>query len=125
MDLFDLYAVSAHYRAGRADAAATAASTRVAETDISAESLRRDVERLYLIVEALWTIVRQTTNLTDDDLKNLVQSIDLRDGREDGSNADHTAPIPCGACGKMLMKGQTRCLYCGAELEDVFRHAGK
>ena len=77
------------------------------------ELLQADVERLLMITEALWTVLKQQHGLTDEDLAKLVADIDLRDGRLDGRVAP-SAPHPCPQCGHMLGKRRPFCYFCGA-----------
>ena len=97
------------------------------EEALSMSAMRRDIEKLYLIVEALWGILRQTANLKDDDLAELVRQIDLLDGKLDGRNALNSQSRICASCGKTILRGQFRCTWCGAEMVDdgLFRHEGK
>ena len=96
------------------------------EVELSAVSMRQDIEKLYMIVEALWSVVKKSANLKDDDLVELVRQVDLQDGKLDGRNAENLAVRTCASCGKVLLQGQTTCAYCGKTLEggDLFRHNG-
>ena len=66
----------------RADAVDAA---REARTEV--ELLRMDVERLLIISEALWRMLREKGGYTDEDLVNRMAEIDLRDGALDGKVA--------------------------------------
>ena len=97
------------------------------ESELSAVSMRQDIEKLFLIVEALWGIIKQTTNLTDEDFKELIRQIDLEDGKPDGRNSSNAEIRKCTNCGRTILRGQTKCAYCGEEIADgsLFRHNGK
>jgi len=128
LDLVNLgIGISAHHRINGVESNVRILDHRVDEGELSAVSLRRDIEKLYLVVEALWAIVRQATDLKDDDLRNLIREIDAQDGKCDGRNANNTAIVQCAKCGKTILKGQTACAYCGEPLPDgdAFRHAGQ
>ena len=88
---------------------------------------RTDIERLYLLVEALWTILKTSTGLTDEDFVKIVEQLDLQDGKLDGSNATHTVITQCPNCGRTLLKGHRRCAYCQTDVfaNAPFRHIGK
>ena len=89
-------------------------------------NVRKDTERLYLIVQALWELLRENTNLTDEDLQKKVREIDLRDGREDGQDKTQTRPSACKRCGRVLEMGTAVCLWCGTPVGNgVFAHIGK
>jgi len=71
------------------------------------------IDKLILITRAMWEITAKEKGLTDEDLINKVNEIDLRDGRADGKM--QTAIRQCPSCGRNLFVGHRKCLYCGAE----------
>ena len=85
------------------------------------ELLQCDVERLLMITEALWTLLKQQHGYKDEDLSKLVSQIDQRDGKLDGKVAP-SAPQVCPYCGKVLGKSRPFCYYCGKPVEvDPFQ----
>jgi hypothetical protein len=66
-----------------------------------------------MITEALWNILKEQHGYTDENLVQMVQDIDLRDGQLDGKVARQPNP-PCSQCGRTLMGKHPVCLYCGA-----------
>ena len=80
------------------------------------ENLARDFERLFLIVEALWEIVKEQNNLNDDHLVNLIDEIDGRDGKVDGKKAKSVRP-DCPNCGRKIIGHNKSCLWCGAAIK--------
>jgi hypothetical protein len=80
------------------------------------EALRFDVERLLLITEALWSILKEKTDLKDADLIRRIADIDLADGKLDGRKAK-SPPRPCPHCQRVLAKHRPRCLFCGKQVE--------
>ena len=120
-------AIAAHRRIGALRSDMRTQKLSFGESELTATSMRQDIEKLYLLVEALWAIVKNTTNLTDEDLSKLVCEIDLQDGRQDGRNASNTEVRKCSGCGRTLLRGQSRCTYCGEELHNdaIFRHNGR
>ena len=99
----------------QAQAAASEAQSSAREAKTEAELLRHDVDRLLLITEALWTILKTEHGYSDEQLVNAVKEIDLRDGRQDG-RAAKSPPLPCPQCGKINSAKYPRCIYCGSEL---------
>ena len=74
--------------------------------------LEDKLERLVLINLAMWTLIQETTNLTEADLLERVAGIDLMDGVEDGKVTRQVAK--CDDCGRVMSPKHDRCLYCGA-----------
>ncbi|MBR4171055.1 MAG: hypothetical protein IKR48_05340 [Kiritimatiellae bacterium] len=95
------------------------------DASLQVTRLREDLERLYLITQALWQMVKTATGATDEQLQEKIRQIDVEDGRSDGKNTEVTRPIDCPVCHRRILSGQTFCLYCGAEAEtSPFRHHG-
>lgn len=84
------------------------------------EEIKFDVEKLLMITEALWTILKEQLGYDDDELIRRVQEIDMRDGRLDGKVAPSVNPA-CPECGRTLIGKRPKCLYCGVEVKrDLF-----
>lgn len=75
------------------------------------EALKFDVERLLLITEALWNIVREKHGTEDAELIKQITALDMEDGKLDGRKP-RTPPQPCPKCGRTLIKNRPRCFYC-------------
>ncbi|OPZ90776.1 MAG: hypothetical protein BWY74_02203 [Firmicutes bacterium ADurb.Bin419] len=81
--------------------------------------LLKKVEKLMMITEALWLILKETNNLTDEELKEKILQVDLKDGKLDGRVAANADGIEyCPQCGQVLQKNKYVCIYCGAEIEN-------
>ncbi len=81
--------------------------------------LRDQVERLTLLNQALWELIRARLNVSDAELEQLAQEIDLRDGKQDGKLTSH--PLKCPNCGRVSNSRHRKCLYCGLLFEtDLF-----
>ncbi len=100
--------------AAQTDANLAQASARETKTEV--EFLRQDIDRLLMLTEALWTLLKQQHGYTDEVLANLVKEIDLRDGRLDGKSGTVSPPMPCPACGKINSGKRSVCIYCGKPL---------
>ena len=96
-------------------AAATAAESAAREARSEVELLKNDVDRLLLISEALWTLLKREHGYNDEVLTQLIQEIDMRDGRLDGRTAA-SAPSECPSCKRVNSPRRSVCLYCGAAL---------
>ena len=119
--------VAAHSRISTLKSDMRAQKLSADESELSAVSMRQDIEKLYMLVEALWCIVKETSGLGDSDLIELVEQIDLQDGKLDGRNLANVGIRKCPNCGKTILKGQSKCTYCGGDFKDdsLFRHNGK
>lgn len=99
----------------RANAVGDSATRTAAEARRQGELLQCDVEKLFMLTEALWTILKEKHGYTDAELVRRVNEIDLRDGRLDGKVANATAAPDCTHCGRKIIGNRPVCLYCGAE----------
>lgn len=77
--------------------------------------MQAQVERLLIITEALWTILKEKHGLDEQELLRQMVQIDMRDGQLNG-RVGATPPEPCPKCQRMVAKGSTRCMYCGEPL---------
>ncbi len=83
--------------------------------------LRDDLERLYLITQALWTLLKEEHHYSDEELMLRIEELDLADGRRDGRAAPETRDCP--KCGRKQARSRESCVFCGTELErGVFDH---
>ena len=94
------------------------------ESAMSSDKTRKNTERLYLVVQAMWELLKDKAGLTDADLDAKVQEIDMRDGRLDGQDSTQTDPLTCRQCGRTILSGQAQCSWCGTQAEGgPFTHA--
>ena len=92
--------------------AAREGQRRADKAERNTEALQLDVERLLMITEALWMILKEQHGYTDEHLQERVMEIDLRDGRLDGKVAP-SDPTKCPACDRPLGRKRMSCIYCG------------
>lgn len=93
------------------------------EGSVSSGKIRRNTERLYMVVQAMWELLKEKAGLTDADLDAKVRDIDMRDGRLDGQDLTQTAPMTCRQCGRTILSGQLQCAWCGTRAEGgAFAH---
>ena len=83
------------------------------QIEAQTRELSAAIDKLILITRAMWEITAKEKGLTDEDLINKVNEIDLRDGKADGKIT--RAIRQCPSCGRNLFVGHRKCLYCGAE----------
>jgi len=94
------------------------ASTKAEVVRSAADSASRQiafledrVETLTLMCHAMWTLVQEELALTDNDLAERFEKLDLLDGVKDGKLG--RTPEPCGECGAKVNPRVGRCLFCG------------
>jgi hypothetical protein len=98
-----------------ANAAMQAATNQKSEIEL----MREHVERLSLLNQAMWELVRDRLQLTDADLEKAAQEVDLRDGKQNGRLSEH--PLQCPRCGRVSNSRLKKCMYCGLLFEgDTF-----
>jgi len=93
-------------------AAASEARSKAQDAMTQVSFLKRDVERLLLIAEALWILLRRSTGYTEEDLNNLIAEIDLQDGRLDGRVAKQEI-TRCPNCQRPMSTHRNLCIFCG------------
>jgi hypothetical protein len=106
------FGIPATYATTAASAAESAA--REAQTDV--EVYKHDLNRLLLITEALWMLMKQEHGYTDDVLVKLIQEIDHNKTTASGIPIKD-APVACAACKRPNTPTRTFCLYCGKPLQ--------
>ena len=111
------FASAAHWMATQGHDDSASASRIATEVRTQNEFIQCDLEKLFMLTEALWTILKEKHGCTDEELVRRVQEIDLRDGKLDGKVA--TVQPDCPQCGRKLMGKRPLCLYCGAEVNRM------
>ncbi|MBN1943773.1 MAG: hypothetical protein JW849_10815 [Phycisphaerae bacterium] len=106
-------AAGAHMRAAEADVKDVRSRDRSEKAQRDYDYLEERLDKLLLICSALWELLRDRTELTEDDLIAKVQEVDLRDGRADGKISKTVKKCP--KCGRTMSSRHRQCLYCGAE----------
>lgn len=81
--------------------------------------LQHQVERLSLLNQAMWELLRERGGMTDADLERKAQEVDMRDGVEDGKIT--ATPVKCPQCNRISNSKHAQCMYCGLEFQkDMF-----
>jgi hypothetical protein len=105
-------------RIGQAKSAARSAASAASSASSEAKEVRRQLDKTLMIVEALWTMLREEHGWTDEQLVERVTEIDLRDGRLDG-RVRRTSRA-CAECGRMVGADRHVCMWCGHHGADIF-----
>jgi hypothetical protein len=83
--------------------------------DQQIRELDHQVQRLSLLNQALWELLRDKLGIDEAALEAYIKTVDLRDGVEDG-RMTHTA-LRCPKCDRVSSSKHWKCLYCGAEFQ--------
>ncbi len=81
----------------------------------SIEKLELKLESLTLTCRALFEILQDRNEVTEQQLAEKMREIDLRDGRADGRISSQ--PSRCVDCGRKNSADRNSCLYCGGECD--------
>src|SRR6185295_4763557 len=85
------------------------------ETRQRTRDLEHEVQRLKLLNQALFELLREKLKLTDAEFLKRVSDVDMRDGVADGRMTD--VALKCPSCGRVSSSKFWKCLYCGQEFE--------
>jgi hypothetical protein len=103
-------------QSGPAAAAATDASRSAREAKTRVDELEARCDRALLVCEALWTILRDKLGVTEEDLVNRVNEIDLSDGKLDGQV--RRPAWRCPKCSRTIPRRFAKCMYCGQPVQN-------
>lgn len=76
----------------------------------------KQLDKLGLVCQAMWSLIQEKTNLTERDLLNRVTELDLKDGVLNGKYVK--PPVDCPKCGSKMSRKFNRCLFCGQEYTE-------
>jgi hypothetical protein len=97
---------------GYASAEAVAAQNTAREARTNVELLTHDVDRLLLITQALWTLMKREHGYADDVLTKLIEEIDSSEAIVGGMTVKDP-PQACPNCGRLNSTQRLFCIYCG------------
>ncbi len=72
------------------------------------------VHRMALASQAMWELVRSKVDVTEAELLQKINEIDLRDGTKDQRMSPRLSKCP--KCSRTLSTKNSRCIYCGTEV---------
>ena len=101
---------------GAAETVANMAESKAQRARNDVQHIEQRLDQLVLANMALWSLLQEKTGLTEQDLLDRVQEIDLADGQADGKA--RKPPVKCAECGRMMSPRHKRCIYCGTERQD-------
>ncbi|MBL8810664.1 MAG: hypothetical protein JNM43_10845 [Planctomycetaceae bacterium] len=88
--------------------------TRELQTKV--RNLEQQCERLNLALMALAEILRDKLGITEEQIEEKLEEIDLRDGQLDGKYRPVPEPSRCPACARPNAPNRKSCLYCGTQI---------
>jgi hypothetical protein len=117
-ELFQLTRAAIEQTKERAAAGRDAARAehKAAAAQSQARLVEANLARVLLICEALWEILRDKFGLSDEQLREKIQEIDLRDGTLD--EKCQRKAVECPGCGHTVSGRHPACLYCGQIIDD-------
>lgn len=71
------------------------------------------LDRLSLTCAALWSLLVEKFEITEEELLQRIQELDLNDGTADGKFT--RGVLTCTKCQRPMSVRHRRCLYCGSE----------
>ena len=113
IDIFDVYQQG---KIAGLDALQADTDRRVTSTGDKLRALEQRYERMSLVTNALWQLLKAHTGLTDADLKKYIEKVDLADGVRDGKVTRSKGAMDCPHCSRRVLKSATVCAWCGANL---------
>ena len=101
----------------RTSRAAIRASRRSSRLEERIDALEQRHDRLSLVTQALWELVKRDRGLDDAALTAVVRELDLADGVLDGKTPETVCVCP--ECSQVMSVDHETCLYCGADKLDT------
>lgn len=71
------------------------------------------LERLALVNQAMWELLHEHVGISEQELIDKVNEIDLRDGKADGRLVPASRTHQCGKCNRTFNSQRRACIYCG------------
>jgi len=81
-------------------------------------SLEGKMAKMALVSQALYELLKETTGVTDEDLRRKIKEVDARDGKEDGKV--QASVLKCPKCGSAVSAGALYCQMCGAMIAPKY-----
>jgi len=90
-----------------------------AAKDGHVERLEARLDWTLMVCEAMWSLIKEHVQLSDQRLIDRITELDMADGKLDGKKS--RPPATCGQCSRTVSQRFPRCIYCGAAIDrDVF-----
>ncbi|MES2791562.1 MAG: hypothetical protein V4719_18230 [Planctomycetota bacterium] len=96
--------------------ATSRARDKAFEVEHKMRALTARFEHLALVTQTLWELLREHTDLTQQQMYDKMQEIDRRDGVADGKIGKKV--FECTNCGHTVVGTYSTCIYCGEPRPD-------
>lgn len=103
--------------ANRAMNAATDAASSARRAENALSRLEDALDRQALVIRTLLSFCEAKGLFNEAEFRELMNEVDLSDGRLDGKFKPQATPRSCPNCGKTNGKRAVTCMYCGEQLE--------
>ncbi len=117
-----LWEFEQHRRIAEAEGQANRAAHNAREAHHKSSSHESRLDTMTLAVMAMWSILQDRLGVTEAQLVERMQQLDLSDGKVDGKVAQPSST--CGSCSRVMSARYKRCIYCGGESLDIRPFAG-
>ncbi|MEO0444712.1 MAG: hypothetical protein AAF191_01415 [Verrucomicrobiota bacterium] len=75
----------------------------------------QQINHLTLACQAMWELLRDTSEVSEKDLEEKILEVDARDGSVNGKIGNQV--LVCGACGRNTNSRRKHCIMCGAPID--------
>lgn len=122
LDLIDIFDIYQSTQIGQIGALQANTSNRVTDVNGRLKELENRYERMRLVNAALWQLLKAHTGLTDSDLKQYIEKVDLADGKLDGRIDRKGSAMDCPHCSRRILKTAVVCPWCTKRIKagDAF-----
>lgn len=118
MDIIDIFDIYQEGKIAGLEALQANNSQRITSASDRLTDLEMRYERMRLVTNALWALLKEHTSLTDGDLKRFIEKVDMVDGRLDGKLSRTAGGMSCPKCRRKIRKSAVVCMWCGTKQES-------
>jgi len=72
-------------------------------------------DRLLKVTEALWSLVLEISDLSEENLMQKVQELNMQERAQEAEGETKVLVLTCKKCGKVVSRKLCRCQYCGED----------
>ena len=118
-----LWEVHQQRRILEAEATANRAASDARESRFTSNDHQARLDTMALTIMGMWSLMQDRMGVTEAELVERMQQLDLQDGKLDGKVAP-TMSSQCRGCRRRMSTRHKRCVYCGGEALDTRPFAG-